>query len=68
MFIVILRYDDTYHLTMYYFDGKTKEERTVSVSKRVDSYFDENGLFCFDLFKPVIDKMRKDLSNEKKKE
>lgn len=68
MLYFVFRYDDTYHLTMQFVDGKTKEERSASVSRRVDNYFDENGVFCFDLYKPVIDKLKQDLSNEKKKD
>ncbi|CAG5135554.1 unnamed protein product [Candidula unifasciata] len=62
------KYDDTYHLTMIFVDGKTKEERSATVSRRVDNFFDENGVFCFDLYKPVIDRLKQDLSNEKKKD
>lgn len=64
---LFFRYDDTYHLTVQFTDGKTMEKRSTTVARRVDSYFDENGIFCFDLYKPFIDKLRLDLSSEKKK-
>ena len=57
-----------YNLTIQYTDGKTQEERVASCSKCVANYFDENGVFCFDLFQPVLDSLRKDLLNDKKKQ
>ncbi|XP_059177432.1 signal peptidase complex subunit 2-like [Physella acuta] len=62
------KYDDTYHLTMSYTDGKTQEERSQSISKCVANFFDEKGTFCQDLFHPVIEKLKQDLSNDKKKQ
>ncbi|XP_005106146.1 probable signal peptidase complex subunit 2 isoform X2 [Aplysia californica] len=60
------KYDDVYSLTISYTDGKTKQERSASTSKCVASYFDENGVFCFDLFQPIVEAMRQDLALDKK--
>ncbi|CAL1528611.1 unnamed protein product [Lymnaea stagnalis] len=62
------KYDDTYHLTLTFTDGRTQEERSSSISRCVANFFDENGTFCFDLFQPIIEKLRQDLSSEKKKQ
>ncbi|GFR67033.1 signal peptidase complex subunit 2 [Elysia marginata] len=62
------KYDVMYNLTIQYTDGKTKEERVVSCSKCVANYFDENGVFCFDLFSPVLERLRQDVLSDKKKQ
>ncbi|GFO11517.1 signal peptidase complex subunit 2 [Plakobranchus ocellatus] len=62
------KYDVMYNLTISYTDGKTKEERVVSCSKCVASFFDENGVFCFDLFQSVLENLRQDLLRDKKKQ
>jgi len=60
------KYDDTYTLTVSYVDGKTKLERSMSISKCVANYFDENGTFCYELFEPVVISMCTNLASSKK--
>lgn len=62
------KYDVMYNLTIQYTDGKTQEERMVSCSKCVANFFDDNGVFCFDLFSPVIERLRQDALSDKKKQ
>uniref|UniRef100_A0A2C9JPI4 Signal peptidase complex subunit 2 n=1 Tax=Biomphalaria glabrata TaxID=6526 RepID=A0A2C9JPI4_BIOGL len=60
------KYDDTYHLTVSFTDGKTQAERSTTISRCVANFFDDNGTFRFDLFQPVVRKLKEDLSSEKK--
>ena len=62
------RYDDMYHLSMTFQDGKTGITRTKEISKCVANYFDENGLLCFDLFEPEITQLQSKISAEGKKD
>ncbi|XP_022290605.1 signal peptidase complex subunit 2-like isoform X2 [Crassostrea virginica] len=65
---MLKKYDDMYHLSMTFQDGKTGITRTKEISKCVANYFDENGLLCFDLFEPEITQLQSKISAEGKKD
>ena len=54
-----------YTLTLTFLDGKTKNERTATVKKCVANYFDENGVFCYDLFEPVVENLKYEVQEKK---
>lgn len=64
---MLKKYDDMYHLSMTFIDGKTGIKRTKEFSKCVSSYFDEKGTLCFDLFEPEIRLLQNKISAEDKK-
>ncbi|XP_041348098.1 probable signal peptidase complex subunit 2 [Gigantopelta aegis] len=60
------KYDDIYHLTMSYMDGKTKKTTSAEVSKSVAQFFDEKGYLCTENFSPVVVSLRSTITKEKK--
>ncbi|XP_048744352.2 signal peptidase complex subunit 2-like isoform X2 [Ostrea edulis] len=65
---MLKKYDDLYHLSMTFTDGKTGINRSEEFSKCVSNYFDENGVLCFDLFEPEIRLLQSKISAEGKKD
>ncbi|XP_071084943.1 signal peptidase complex subunit 2-like isoform X1 [Haliotis cracherodii] len=61
------KYDDVYHLSASFIDGKTGETRSRDISHSVAKFFDETGTLCADLFEPLIKQVKQSLDTEKKK-
>ena len=63
---VFFRYDDIYHLTMSFTDGKTKKTVSAEVTKSVANFFDEKGYLSREVFSPVVIGLRSTITKEKK--
>ncbi|XP_013415934.1 probable signal peptidase complex subunit 2 isoform X2 [Lingula anatina] len=60
------RYESDYTLQISYYDGQSRQSRSLETTHCVADFIDENGQICMDLFEPEVKKMHVSLSSEKK--
>lgn len=59
------KYDDQYHLQISLCVGKTKQTRSMDITKSVAEFFDENGTLNYDRFEPEVRILKAKISESK---